>query len=156
MISLNKILLVIVAWPCQTAARGKPSSAICPSQMSNSRHRHPRYKTFEYISTQKLEVNWLPVKYVLWIVPLGGSFALGKGYHGGGNGNGNRSEKSLVDGLNLYGIAVNGTCCQPILVLSGRFPTLVAVVRHYFSIIAGQLLLSFNVSVGVVDLSSRV
>jgi hypothetical protein len=65
--SLNKILLVIVVWPCQMTARGKPLSAISPSQMSNSRHQHPRYKAFKYISTLELEVNWSPVKYVLSI-----------------------------------------------------------------------------------------
>jgi hypothetical protein len=60
-----------------------------------------------------------------------------------------------VDGLNLRGITINGICCQPILVLFDKFPALVAEVRQNFSIIVGQLLLSFNVSAGVVDLSSR-
>ena len=60
-----------------------------------------------------------------------------------------------MDGLNLRGITVNGTCCQPILALFDKFPALAAQVRHNFSIIVGQLLLSFNVSAGVVDLSSR-
>jgi hypothetical protein len=60
-----------------------------------------------------------------------------------------------VDGLNLRDITVNGTCRQPILVLFDKFPALIAEVRQNFSIIVGQLLLSFNVSAGVVDLSSR-
>ena len=61
-----------------------------------------------------------------------------------------------MDGLNLRGITVNGICRQPILVLFDKFPALaVAEVRQNFSIIVGQLLLSFNVSAGVVDLSSR-
>jgi hypothetical protein len=60
-----------------------------------------------------------------------------------------------VDGLNLRGITVNGSCCQPILVLFDKFPAFVAEVRQNVSIIVGQLLLLFNVSAGVVDLSSR-
>ena len=60
-----------------------------------------------------------------------------------------------MDGLNLRGITINGTCRQPILVLFDKFPALVAEVRQNFSIIVGQLLLSFNESAGVVDLSSR-
>jgi hypothetical protein len=68
------------------------------------------------------------------IVPFHGSF-VGKGYHRGGNGNENLSKKSLVGALNLHGAAINCTCCQPVLVLFCKFPTVVVAVQHYFSII---------------------
>jgi hypothetical protein len=89
--ALNKILLVIVVWPCQTTAQGKPSSAICISipnvQLETSAspvqsiriHFHTGIGS-ELVARQVCVID---------IVLLGGSFVMGKGYRRGGNGNGN-------------------------------------------------------------------